>query len=85
MCIRDSIIPVELDGNDNPQNGLPLCANHHLAFDSFLFAINPENHEIVISQAIKAEDIGITNKKVFIRPDKKCLEFRMDLFRGNKD
>tara|TARA_B100000965_G_scaffold270655_1_gene228905 strand:+ start:149 stop:268 length:120 start_codon:yes stop_codon:yes gene_type:complete len=39
----------------------------------------------VISQAIKAEDIGITNKKVFIRPDKKCFEFRMDLFRGNKD
>lgn len=40
------LVPKEEKGSDDPRNGLVLCANHHLAFDSYLFAIHPENLEI---------------------------------------
>lgn len=33
-------------GSDDPRNGLVLCANHHAAFDPFLFAIEPKSLEI---------------------------------------
>jgi putative restriction endonuclease len=36
------IIPKEQRGTDDPRNGLVLCANHHLAFDAGLFAIDPD-------------------------------------------
>ena len=74
------IIPVELDGNDHPLNGIPLCANHHLAFDSFLFAINPENLDIIVSPEINAREIGITKERIILSPNPESLRYRMNLF-----
>jgi hypothetical protein len=37
------IVPKEQHGSDDPRNGLVLCANHHLAFDTHLFVIHPEH------------------------------------------
>ncbi|MCS3859471.1 HNH endonuclease [Salinibacter ruber] len=34
------------DGSDDARNGLVLCKNHHAAFDSGLFSIEPETHLI---------------------------------------
>lgn len=40
------IIPKRKRGTDDPRNGLLLCANHHLAFDAGLFAIEPNSLSI---------------------------------------
>ena len=37
------IIPDEHDGADDPRNGLVLCCNHHRAYDSNLFLIDPKS------------------------------------------
>jgi putative restriction endonuclease len=40
------LVPKERQGSDDPRNGLVLCANHHLAFDTNLFAIHPKTLEL---------------------------------------
>jgi putative restriction endonuclease len=40
------LVPKEHKGSDDPRNGLVLCANHHLAFDTNLFAIHPKTLEL---------------------------------------
>jgi putative restriction endonuclease len=42
------IIPVDESGTDDPRNGLPLCRNHHYAFDESMFKINPLNLAIEV-------------------------------------
>ena len=53
------IIPVELDGSDSSLNGLPLCPTHNTACDSFLFTIDPSNHNIILRKGLIKEDIAI--------------------------
>lgn len=43
------IIPKKTNGSDDPRNGLVLCGNHHLAYDSGLFSIDPDTTTIHIS------------------------------------
>lgn len=38
-------------GSDDARNGLPLCANHHLAFDAGLWSINPSGTTLVAKAA----------------------------------
>lgn len=38
--------PKQARGSDDPRNGLVLCATHHRAFDTSLFAINPDTLRI---------------------------------------
>lgn len=38
-------------GSDDERNALPLCANHHLAFDRFLWAVEPETLKIFTRQS----------------------------------
>jgi hypothetical protein len=40
------LVPREHHGSYDPRNGLVLCANHHLAFDTNLFSINPKTLEL---------------------------------------
>ena len=47
------------NGSDDWRNGLPLCATHHEAFDSFLFAIRPEDRSIQCRPSIGASSIGL--------------------------
>jgi hypothetical protein len=37
-------------GSDDPRNGLPLCANHHLAFDLGLWSIEPASTCLVVRE-----------------------------------
>jgi len=43
------IVGVANDGVDSPSNGLPLCRNHHRAFDLDLIAIDPDGLRVVSS------------------------------------
>jgi len=49
--IREMLVAAHIrgkaeDGSDDARNGLVLCKNHHAAFDSGLFSIEPETHLI---------------------------------------
>lgn len=44
------IVGVEYDGTDDPRNGLILCATHHRAFDANMFAIRPEDSQIILGR-----------------------------------
>ncbi|UCR88474.1 HNH endonuclease [Mycetocola spongiae] len=46
-------------GSDSPGNGLPLCANHHRAFDRGLWAIRPEDHRLVAAAGTELGRLGI--------------------------
>lgn len=51
------LCPVGSGGSDDPRNGLPLCANHHRAFDRNLLRIDPK------TTAVSTEvDLGVTVK-----------------------
>lgn len=65
------IIPSEENGSDDPRNGLALCANHRLAFDAGLVAIEPETLAIRYDPSgpgasklqITFQDLGHLHKK----------------------
>ncbi|MGH1549204.1 HNH endonuclease [Leifsonia poae] len=54
------IVPKKAKGADDPRNGLPLCANHHLAFDAGLWRIAPGNYRVVTPERTTLEDLQIT-------------------------
>ena len=41
------VVGVEHDGSDDPRNGLIFCATHHRAFDADMFAIRPNDLQII--------------------------------------
>lgn len=66
-------------GSDDWRNGLPLCANHHEAFDANLFAIVPEVLEIQVAPNVTRESIGIHTERIEPlqnRPHPTALEWR---------
>jgi putative restriction endonuclease len=50
----------ESGGTDDWRNGIPLCANHHLAFDEGLFKVHPDTGVLVPQQKATLAEIGIT-------------------------
>ncbi|MBI3159681.1 MAG: HNH endonuclease [Chloroflexi bacterium] len=59
------LVSKEDGGTDDPRNGLPLCANHHLAFDKGLFSINADTSEVVTRpRGPSAKDLGITKQTI---------------------
>lgn len=59
------LIPKEKNGSDDPRNGLVLCANHHLALDTDLFAIHPESLEICyFTEGLTAAALQIVHKNI---------------------
>lgn len=53
------------NGTDDPRNGLILCLNHHAAFDSSLFSINPDD----LSLFYEIDGLDISEK--FLNTDTK--------------
>jgi hypothetical protein len=51
-------------GSDHSGNGLVLCANHHRAFDSGLFAIEPGTLTVHMQDGLDREDIGLTRTSI---------------------
>ncbi|CAH1215991.1 HNH endonuclease [Paenibacillus sp. JJ-223] len=54
------IIPKKSDGTDDPRNGLVLCGNHHLAYDSGLFSFEPVSTRIHVSAKTTKDEIQLT-------------------------
>jgi len=78
------IVPKERQGTDDPRNGLVLCANHHLAFDTRLFAIQPRTLEIRYrQQGPAANALRITYNDLChlpYGPHEDALKWRYDLW-----
>ncbi|GAB7190950.1 hypothetical protein NUM3379_16570 [Kineococcus sp. NUM-3379] len=56
-------------GSDHPGNGLPLCANHHIAFDANLWGINPADNSLAARpDGPSLTDMGITRKDLSTLP-----------------
>ena len=53
-------------GSDDWRNGIPLCATHHDAFDSYLFGIDPETHAIRCKPGINEKDVGL--RETILKP-----------------
>jgi ribosomal protein L25 (general stress protein Ctc) len=64
LLVAAHIFPKEKHGSDDWRNGLVLCANHHNAFDSYLFGINETTHLIEMQAGVSEQQIGITEEKL---------------------
>jgi len=74
------LIAVEHGGPDHPENGIPLCANHHRALDRGLIGFDPD------TLAIKGplDDLGVTRfnlKHLPARPHPVALAEASKLYR----
>jgi putative restriction endonuclease len=72
-------------GTNDPRNGLPLCRNHHRAFDAKLFGIDPNTMHIVTHESgPSTEELGIDPTLLFdlpARPHRLALEWAWKLFK----
>lgn len=65
-------------GTDEPQNGLVLCANHHLAMDAGLWRVYPDDARVVARSGIDLGRIGVTRSDLSIlraKPSAESLEW----------
>ncbi|MGB5135249.1 MAG: HNH endonuclease [Prochlorococcaceae cyanobacterium] len=74
------IQPVKDGGSDIVSNGLPLCANHHIAFDCHLWSIDPNTKKIVTSLGLDAKALGIDVEMVGGRLSQEALRARYTSF-----
>ncbi|UNK47101.1 HNH endonuclease [Arthrobacter sulfonylureivorans] len=51
-------------GTDDPRNGLPLCANHHLAFDKDLWTIDPDHNLHHKTTGPSLDDLAINRRSL---------------------
>lgn len=62
---------------DDPRNGLPLCANHHRAFDAQLFCIEPHSLKVIFrKKGPGAIELRVTKMNLLDlahRPDEQML------------
>ena len=73
------IIPVEDNDNDDEKNETPLCRLNHIAFDNFLFTINPTDNSIIYKEGLGSEDL-YTKTECKLNVSKESLEYRYKLF-----
>ena len=74
------IVPVALNGVDHFSNGIPLCPNHHAAFDRYLFAFDPVDKSVVFKDGLNHSVLGITKQKLVANVSNEALKIRYDLF-----
>ena len=58
------IVPVSRHGSDDSRNGLPLCKNHHRAFDAGLFYFLSESCELLPEIGSGLKELGITEARL---------------------
>lgn len=66
-------------GSDDWRNGIPLCATHHIAFDNYLFAIDPDTAMISCQSGVIAIEIGLCEESLRTiknRPHVEALKWR---------
>jgi putative restriction endonuclease len=67
-------------GSSDPRNGLPLCSNHHAAFDRGLVSIDPEDRRVYI-RGYSAAELNIVRSDLAhlsAQPATEALRFRWD-------
>jgi putative restriction endonuclease len=78
------IKPVSEQGSDDPRNGIPLCRNHHAAFDKCYFTIHPRSYQIVTrehgpsKEELEIHDEDISKLKAF--PGRMALQWHHKRF-----
>jgi putative restriction endonuclease len=60
-------------GSNDPRNGLPLCSNHHTAFDRGLVSIDPSDLRIYVRGYITA-DLDIRRRDLTHLPAQPAIE-----------
>lgn len=78
------IKPISEQGSDDPRNGIPLCRNHHAAFDKCHFTIHPASYQVVTrEQGPSLEELEILNEdisKLKAYPDRMALQWHYKRF-----
>ncbi|MDO8213371.1 HNH endonuclease [Conexibacter sp. CPCC 206217] len=75
------LVPDARGGTGDPRNGLPLCANHHLALDRGLISIHPESTAIVVAEGHSSTSLNITHMDLLHlarKPATEALEYLWD-------
>ncbi|MBD8024864.1 HNH endonuclease [Microbacterium gallinarum] len=65
-------------GTDDPQNGLVLCANHHLAMDAGLWRVNPKEGSVIARSGVDLDSIGVRRRDLSLlraHPSTESLEW----------
>jgi len=65
-------------GTNEPQNGLVLCANHHLAMDAGLWRVNPNDGRVTARSGVNLDRIGVTRRDLSLlraQPSIESLEW----------
>ena len=75
---------VEDGGSDHPLNGIMLCANHHKAFDNWLFNIMPHTGQVAFKSGITGIKLKIENNTISkaVMPALEALEWRNNKFQN---
>ena len=75
---------VEDGGSDHPLNGIMLCANHHKAFDNWLFNIMPHSGQVAFKSGITRTQLKIENDTIAnaAMPALEALEWRNNKFQN---
>jgi len=86
-CSICHIKPLGVSNDDEKydcNNGLILSKSLHRLYDKYLFTINPETFQIIISDNIKNKNLSINqymDKKLSLNPfSKKYLEYHFNIF-----
>jgi hypothetical protein len=64
LIVAAHLVPKNRNGSDDARNGLPLCANHHVALDRGLWRIFPGSNEIVPRQGETLDALRITRSSL---------------------
>ena len=76
------ILPKANHGSDHPENGIPLCANHHELFDNHWFTIDT-NMQVIVAGGRKLSELQIKYpdiKRLRHLPHVKALAKRFSMF-----
>ena len=75
------LIPKSIGGADDARNGLPLCLNHHVAFDSFLLRLEPDGSAITYAPGVSKESLQVTRDDLLHLPAAPSREALRKLYR----
>ena len=82
------IKPARENGTDDPRNGIPLCQNHHAAFETFFFTIHPGSYQIVTREnGPSKEELELVEEdilKLKAVPDRMALQWHYRRFLKEK-
>lgn len=73
------IIPKEVGGSDDPQNGLTMCVLHHRMFDTGMFTVSPDTGAIITGRNLELDDLKIVHQDInhiARKPHKEALAWR---------